>query len=65
MGDAAFKEGVVAFARDVPRSENPYGAGQREWLNWRDGWEQAKALEAHLADGTAEACCGKLPTASG
>lgn len=56
MSNSSMIEGSNAFGRGEPRTANPYNADSEDWMCWRDGWEQAKAVADHVADGTAEAC---------
>lgn len=60
MDDQALAAGIAAFRDGAARTTNPFDASSEEWTCWRDGWEQAKAVADHIADGTAEACYGAV-----
>lgn len=60
MDDKALADGIAAFRQGLARTTNPFDASSENWMCWRDGWEQAKAVAEHIADGTAEACYGAV-----
>ena len=41
--NAVYQEGRMAYADEVPLSENPYAHDTEEWQSWRDGWFDAQA----------------------
>jgi hypothetical protein len=64
MTETALAAGIAAFRQGLMRTSNPCDPSSDEWMCWRDGWEQAKAVADHIADGTAERCYGSPPAGS-
>lgn len=44
MSEKALAEGVAAYAAGMARSANPHDADSGDWMSWRDGYEQARAV---------------------
>ena len=51
MGETAMAEGVRAFKDGRPRSGNPHDPSSEDWMCWRDGYEQARAVAARTGSG--------------
>lgn len=44
MSEQALSEGVDAFKRGLARTANPFDPSGEDWMCWRDGFDQAKAV---------------------
>ena len=44
MSQRALTEGTVAFRLGLARSANPHDPASEEWMCWRDGYDQARAI---------------------
>lgn len=44
MTETAMAAGSDAFEQRYKRDANPSDASTKDWMCWRDGWEQVKAV---------------------
>lgn len=44
MSQRALTEGTIAFKLGMPRSSNPHHPASEDWMCWRDGYDQARAV---------------------
>lgn len=43
----AYREGWAAYSDGQTQQQNPYQIGSNDWLEWDEGWKQARMLEVH------------------
>ncbi|KAB0681490.1 hypothetical protein [Aureimonas leprariae] len=49
MSEQALSEGAKAFKSGVHRTANPFDPSSEDWMCWRDGFDQAKAVAERVA----------------
>lgn len=47
MDEANKAEGKIAFSAGKRRSENPYPVDSDTWVDWADGYDQARCRAEH------------------
>jgi hypothetical protein len=44
MSEQALSEGTKAYLQGLPRTANPFDPSTEDWMCWRDGFDQARAV---------------------